>query len=186
MLELTTTNVSVLRNMTLNNNTISGASSIAATGNITTTTGNISSTSGNIQTLQGTVSGKNGSFQTLSITGTPKMAQPTDPGVYIGLDSTSAGGIEICASSLQYIDFTIPLTDYKGRILYGSGSNEFKFAVASSSVKATLNTTGLTVVGTILPSSDKRLKFHEKPIINALDIINKLEAVEYDQTYDLV
>ena len=26
----------------------------------------------------------------------------------------------------------------------------------------------------------------KKPLVNALDIINKLEAVEYDQTYDLV
>ena len=49
-----------------------------------------------------------------------------------------------------------------------------------------LNSTGLSVVGTITPSSDKRLKFNEKPIINALAIINRLEPVEYDQTYDLV
>ncbi|MFM7990441.1 MAG: hypothetical protein ACKPKO_65100, partial [Candidatus Fonsibacter sp.] len=31
-----------------------------------------------------------------------------------------------------------------------------------------------------------RLKFNEKPLINALDVINKLEPVEYDQTFDLV
>ncbi|MFM7983316.1 MAG: tail fiber domain-containing protein, partial [Candidatus Fonsibacter sp.] len=56
----------------------------------------------------------------------------------------------------------------------------------SFTVRMGLNTTGLTVNGTITPSSDKRLKFNEKPIVNALDIINKLEPVEYDQTYELV
>ena len=50
----------------------------------------------------------------------------------------------------------------------------------------TLNATGLSVVGTITPCSDNRLKFNEKPIINALAIISRLEPVEYDQTYDLV
>ena len=37
-----------------------------------------------------------------------------------------------------------------------------------------------------MSASDKRLKFNEKPLINALDVINKLEPVEYDQTFDLV
>ena len=31
-----------------------------------------------------------------------------------------------------------------------------------------------------------RLKFNEKPLTNASDVINKLELVEYDQTQDLV
>ncbi|MFM7989244.1 MAG: tail fiber domain-containing protein, partial [Candidatus Fonsibacter sp.] len=39
---------------------------------------------------------------------------------------------------------------------------------------------------TFVSASDKRLKFNEKPLTNALDIIKKLEPVEYDQTYDLV
>ena len=49
-----------------------------------------------------------------------------------------------------------------------------------------LTASGLTVVGTITPSSDKRLKFNEKPLVNALGVINKLVPVEYDQTFDLV
>ncbi|MFM7986026.1 MAG: hypothetical protein ACKPKO_42605, partial [Candidatus Fonsibacter sp.] len=86
------------------------------TGNITTTSGNISSTSGNIQTLQGTITGKNGSFQNLAVTGsTVKPSVPTTAGVYLGLDSrTTTGGMEICASSLPYIDFTTTSVDYKG------------------------------------------------------------------------
>ncbi|MFM7979032.1 MAG: hypothetical protein ACKPKO_06910 [Candidatus Fonsibacter sp.] len=82
MLELTT-NVSVLRNMTLNNNTISGASSIEATGNISTTSGHIASTSGNISTREGNISGKNGSFQIISMTGggTTAPIAPSDSGI---------------------------------------------------------------------------------------------------------
>ena len=37
-----------------------------------------------------------------------------------------------------------------------------------------------------MSASDKILKFNEKPLTNALDVINQLEPVEYDQTYDLV
>ena len=44
---------------------------------------------------------------------------------------------------------------------------------------------GLCENGVLTSSSDKRLKFNEKPLVNALDIINRLEPVEYDQTYNL-
>ncbi len=54
------------------------------------------------------------------------------------------------------------------------------------SERMSLSSAGLTVQGTVTPSSDKRLKFNEKPLVNALGVINRLEAVEYDQTYDLV
>ncbi|MFM7979048.1 MAG: hypothetical protein ACKPKO_06990, partial [Candidatus Fonsibacter sp.] len=158
------------------------------TGNITTTSGNISSTSGNIQTTNGTIAGKNGSFQSLAVTGgTTKPFTPTVAGVHMGLDSgNTACGIEICASSLQYIDFTSPGVDFKGRIIYG-WSNDFQFQINSgATAKMTLNSTGLSVVGTVTTTSDKRFKFNEKPIVNALDVINQLEPVEYDQTYDLV
>ena len=49
----------------------------------------------------------------------------------------------------------------------------------------TLNPTALYVGGTTVSSSDKRLKFNEKPLTIALDGINRLEPVEYDQTRDL-
>ena len=41
------------------------------------------------------------------------------------------------------------------------------------------------LVAQTVSSSDKRLKFNEKPLTNALDVINRLEPVEYDQTRDL-
>ncbi|MFM7978016.1 MAG: hypothetical protein ACKPKO_01760, partial [Candidatus Fonsibacter sp.] len=94
----------------------------------------------------------------------------------------TAGGIEICTSSLQYIDFTSPGVDLKGRIMYGYGSNDFQFWINSvSTAKMTLNSSG-----TCVSASDKRLKFNEKPLTNALDVINQLEQVEYEQTHDMV
>ncbi|MFM7981504.1 MAG: tail fiber domain-containing protein [Candidatus Fonsibacter sp.] len=44
----------------------------------------------------------------------------------------------------------------------------------------------MNVGGTFVSASDKRLKFNDRPLSNALDIIKKLEPVEYDQTSDLV
>ena len=49
-----------------------------------------------------------------------------------------------------------------------------------------LTHSGLFVVGPYTNSSDKRLKFNEKPLANALNVISKLEPVEYDQTQCLV
>ena len=45
--------------------------------------------------------------------------------------------------------------------------------------------TGLTVNGTTV-SSDKRLKFNEKQLTNALDVINRLEPCEYQQSQEIV
>ena len=46
----------------------------------------------------------------------------------------------------------------------------------------TLNSASLVVNETTLQSSDKRLKFNEKTLTRAFDVINKLEPLEYDQT----
>ena len=56
--------------------------------------------------------------------------------------------------------------------MYSNGNCDFTFYV-NTTLKMTLNSAGLSVVGTVTPSSDKRLKFNEKPIINALAIINR-------------
>ncbi|MFM7985287.1 MAG: hypothetical protein ACKPKO_38810, partial [Candidatus Fonsibacter sp.] len=77
-----------------------------------------------------------------------------------------------------YIDFTEPNVDFKGRIIYSNGANDFQFCINSvSTAKMTLNSSGLSVGGTFVSASDKRLKFNEKPLTNALDIIKKLEPV---------
>ena len=49
----------------------------------------------------------------------------------------------------------------------------------------TLNGASLSVGGSTVLSSDQRLKINAKPLSNALDDINRLEPVEYDQTQDL-
>ncbi|MFM7978399.1 MAG: tail fiber domain-containing protein, partial [Candidatus Fonsibacter sp.] len=75
----------------------------------------------------------------------------------------------------------------KSRILYDHSANELRHCVASSlTANMALNSSGLSVGGTFVPASDKRLKFNEKPLGNALDVISKLAPVEYDQTHDLV
>ena len=116
----------------LNNNSLSGiiritASGDTAAGTITTTSGNISSTSGNIQTRDGTVGGKNGTFQNLIVSGVKYV--PESRGIYMGLDSDAAGGIDICADTNHYIDFTTLLYNYKGRLIYNATNNEFKMKV---------------------------------------------------------
>ncbi|MFM7981166.1 MAG: tail fiber domain-containing protein [Candidatus Fonsibacter sp.] len=49
-----------------------------------------------------------------------------------------------------------------------------------------LKSGSLYLGASLVSTSDKRLKLNEKPLVNALNMINKLEPVEYDQTYDLV
>ena len=45
-----------------------------------------------------------------------------------------------------------------------------------------LNSAALYVGGITVSSSDKILKFNEKPLTNALDVRNQLESVDYDET----
>ena len=101
------------------------------------------------------------------------------------------GGIEIVSNYRQWIDFTTPNNNVRGRMMYEyfspTNPGEFRWNIqGSATAKMTLNTTGLTVNGTVTPSSDSRLKFNSKSLTNGLSVINKLEPVEYDQIYELV
>ena len=78
----------------------------------------ISSYSGNVQTIQRLVGGKNGAFQNLACIGLNTLMAPDSRGIYMGLDSDAAGGIDICADTNQYIDFTTMLHNYEGRFIY--------------------------------------------------------------------
>ena len=50
----------------------------------------------------------------ISCTGTgTKQLSPTVAGVYLGLDTSAVGGMEICCSSSPYIDFTTISNDFK-------------------------------------------------------------------------
>ena len=64
-------------------------------------------------------------------------------------------------------------------------ANLNSFAIGSCSLGLKLTSTTLVVNWTTM-STDKRLKFIEHPLSNALDDINKSEPVEYDQTINLV
>ena len=106
--------------------------------------------------------------------------------MYVGLDSSVAGGMGICCSNLPYTDFTTINTDFKGRFIYAHVDNSFNWhADGSTTNSMQLLTTGLSATGTVT-SSGKRLKYYEKPIVNAISVINRLVPVEYDQTVDLI
>ena len=49
-----------------------------------------------------------------------------------------------------------------------------------------LQSSNLYVGGMLVSASDNRLNFNEQPLVNALNVVNRLELVEYDHTYDLV
>ncbi|MFM7989456.1 MAG: tail fiber domain-containing protein [Candidatus Fonsibacter sp.] len=55
-----------------------------------------------------------------------------------------------------------------------------------STAKSTLNSSGLSVGGTLVSASDQRLKLNAKPLTNALDVINQLGPVAYDHKHDSV
>ena len=111
-----------------------------------------------------------------------KPTQPSVAGVYVGLDISAAGGMEICCSNLPYIDFTTVGTDFKARSIYAHADNSFNWQVAGTTTTAMkLASTGLTVNSTFI-TYDKGLKFNVKPLTNALDAISRLETVDYYQT----
>ena len=71
--------------------------------------------------------------------------------------------------------------------MYTRSTDQYDWYIASSSSsKVTLKAAGLYVGATLVSTSDKRLKFNEKPLVNALDIIRKLKPVEYNQTFEWV
>ena len=79
-------------------------------------------------------------FQNLSATGLKTLTVPESRGIYMGLDSGAAGGIDICADTNQYIVFTTMLKTYKGRLIYNVTNNDFKMhANGNASASLTLN-----------------------------------------------
>jgi hypothetical protein len=184
---ITTTNGSVSGGTISSTGTISAGGNYTTTnGNISTTNGNITTTNGNITASSGVVSCKSGTFHTLASTGNSRTLfnAPTVVGVHlqnVTLGGTGYGWIELCGtgSGSGYIDFTTVSTDYNGRLSYSFVADQYDWTVNGTTVRMSLNTNGLSVFGRITPSSDNILKFNEKPIINALAIINRLETVEY-------
>ena len=72
----------------------------------------------------------------------------------------------------------------KDDFIYRHASSQLEWMIADTgTAKMTLESAGLYLGATLVSASDKRLKFNEKPLVNALDVIGKLEPVEYDQTF---
>ena len=70
-------------------------------------------------------------------------------------------------------------------MLYNSSLSSLEWwIIPALDPRMKLNPTGLYIGGILVYSSDKRLKFNEKPLVSALDVIDRLELVEYDQTHD--
>ncbi|MFM7990199.1 MAG: hypothetical protein ACKPKO_63875, partial [Candidatus Fonsibacter sp.] len=182
------------------------------TGNITASIGNIAAY-GNIESYNGNITSPWGSIVGQSVTSTGNITaqcnisggtitssgylaitattgRPTTPsamGCYLGRDSNYSAALELCGVNAAYVDFTTAGTDMKGRFMYSYSITQFDWFIASSfTSNMALKYAGLYLGATLVSASDKRLKFNEKPLVNALNIINKLEPVEYDQTYDLV
>ena len=76
----------------------------------------------------------------------------------------------------------------KGRMQYTNSTAQFDWYINSTlaTSKMILNSSGLSVGGTFVPAIENILKFNKKPLMNALDVISRLEPVEYDQPLDLV
>ena len=80
----------------------------------------------------------------------------------MGLDSTTTGGIEICADTIQYIVFTTTNTDFKGRMIYNTTTNDLRMRANSNATASfILNSTSSVTNGTTLQSRDQRLKFNK-------------------------
>ncbi|MFM7980054.1 MAG: tail fiber domain-containing protein, partial [Candidatus Fonsibacter sp.] len=75
---------------------------------------------------------------------------------------------------------------WRGLIQFSLESSAFHFCMAGVNERFRITTGGVTVFGTFTNSSDKRLEFNVQQLTNALDVITRLEPVEYDQTYNLV
>ncbi|MFM7981249.1 MAG: hypothetical protein ACKPKO_18230, partial [Candidatus Fonsibacter sp.] len=123
---------------------------------------------------------------TVSCTGALSGSTMSAQGVYAGV-ATTYGVIQMVGTDGAYIYFTAPTVYYKGRLFYVNASNTFNWRVGG--VIATvmqLSSANLQVNGTVVSTSDNIFKFNEKPLTNALDVINRLEPVEYDESQDLV
>ena len=102
----------------------------------------------------------------------------------MGNDGTAYSALELVCDTVGYIDVTTPNNDSKGRYGFHIPSQYWYWSIGPTE-RMRLTATTLTVNGSAV-SSDKRLKFNEKPLVNALNVINRLEPIEYDQTQDLV
>ena len=103
----------------------------------------------------------------------------------LGNDGAAYSALELVCVTVGYMNVTTPNNDSKARYGFHIPSQYWYWTVGPTE-RMRLTATTLTVNGSAV-SSDKRLKFNEKkPLVNALNAINRLEPVEYDQTQDSI
>ena len=74
---------------------------------------------------------------------------PDSKGIFIGLDSDAAGGIDICADANQYIDLTTMLSNYKRILIYNATNDDFQMQLnGNASASLTLTNSTLTTHAT--------------------------------------
>jgi len=96
-----------------------------------------------------------GSYNYLQVSGGTSL-RPTIPGVqgiFIGNSSSTSSGIEIAASGDTHIDFTSPMSDYKGRIKYDNANGKLDFYTNSSATAVLSLSAGLVSSAGIISSS---------------------------------
>ena len=88
---------------------------------------------------------------------------------------------ELCGVTFAYIDFTTVGIDMKGRMQYTNSTAQFDWYINSTlaTSKMILNASGLSVGGTFVSASDKRLKFNEKLLTNALMVPENIKQVHF-------
>ena len=92
--------------------------------------------------------------------------------------------LELGANTAFYKYFTTPNVDYMARFMCLHGASTFAWSIGTI--------TRMTLTSAAMPapsfssSSGKILKFNDKPFSNALDAVNRLEPVDYEQTQYLV
>ena len=61
----------------------------------------------------------------IDCTGLKSVKVPESRRIYMGLGSDAASGIDICADTNQYIDFTTMIKTYKWSVIYNATNNNF-------------------------------------------------------------
>ena len=97
--------------------------------------------------------GTNSPESALQVVGNIVGSTPTTKGIHIGMNNALQANIELCSASTSYnsnIDFTVPNSDNKGRILYSHNENSMRFST-NSGERMRITSAGNVGIGTNTP-----------------------------------
>ena len=108
------------------------------------------------------------------------------PGACLGLASTNAGWLDMCAVRLTYKAASAPGNHFSGGTMCGNAPNSCRWDNASNTTaKLSLNSIALHEGAVLASSNDRRLQNQRETFNARLGVINKLEPARYDRTHDL-